>query len=193
MKLKKLITGLTAAMLVVASMTTGVFAATSPSKENAASKADIKALNVRLDGKECELPVVVTDLSDSLKAQADAAAKKKGYTVIHAFDLELTEASVFKKDAAVKVFLSDMIPGMKVKVLHLPDGKDGSVAGNWEVITPDEVGAGYVTATFTSLSPVAFVLPASSATGEGVNVLLIAALACLAGAVVCGVMTKKAN
>ena len=77
--------------------------------------------------------------------------------------------------------------------------KEGAVLhqkhdGSWEVINPDSVGNGTVTATFTSLSPIAFVAyNASAQTGETTPVLPIIALICVAGIAVCGTKVKFNN
>ncbi len=47
-----------------------------------------------------------------------------------------------------------------VYVLHCYDG------ANWEVITPNAVGNGYISATFSSFSPVAFVKAVKSSTTD---------------------------
>ena len=66
--------------------------------------------------------------------------------------------------------------------------------GSWEVINPDSVGNGTVTATFTSLSPIAFVAyNASAQTGETTPVLPIIVLICVAGIAVCGAKVKFNN
>ena len=66
--------------------------------------------------------------------------------------------------------------------------------GSWEVINPDSVGNGTVTATFTSLSPIAFVAyNASAQTGETTPVLPIIVLICAAGIAVCGAKVKFNN
>ena len=78
--------------------------------------------------------------------------------------------------------------GQKIAVLH--QKHDGS----WEVINPDSVGNGTVTATFTSLSPIAFVAyNASAQTGETTPVLPIIVLICAAGIAVCGAKVKFNN
>jgi hypothetical protein len=193
MKLRKFITGLAVGALMVVTMATGVFAATSPSKESTSTVAGVSGLNIKNDGVDCSLPTIITPVTVATQAQAEAAANKIGYTVIKFFDLEETELSVYKNNTTVKMMVDNVLAGMKVKVLHLPDGKDGAVIANWEVIDPDEVGAGYVTATFTNLSPVAIVVPTSSKTGETLPLLTIAGIICLAGVVICGAKMKFAK
>lgn len=193
MKLRKFITGLAVSALMVVTMATGVFAATSPSKESTSTVAGVSGLNIKNDGVDCSLPTIVTPVTTATQAQAEAAANKIGYTVIKFFDLEETELSVYKNNTTVKMMVDNVLAGMKVKVLHLPDGKDGADIANWEVIDPDEVGAGYVTATFTSLSPVAIIAPTSSKTGETLPLLTIVGILCLAGVAVCGAKMRFAK
>ncbi len=193
MKLRKFITGLAVGALMVVTMATGVFAATSPSKESTSTVAGVSGLNIKNDGVDCSLPTIVTPVTTATQAQAEAAANKIGYTVIKFFDLEETELSVYKYNTTVKMMVDNVLAGMNVKVLHLPDGKDGAVIANWEVIDPDEVGAGYVTATFTSLSPVAIIAPTSSKTGETLPLLTIVGILCLAGVAVCGAKMRFAK
>ena len=74
------------------------------------------------------------------------------------------------------------------------DTKKWAKATSWEVINPDSVGNGTVTATFTSLSPIAFVAyNASAQTGETTPVLPIIVLICAAGIAVCGAKVKFNN
>ena len=193
MKLRKFITGLAVGALMVVTMATGVFAATSPSKESTSTVAGVSGLNIKNDGVDCSLPTIVTPVTTATQAQAEAAANKICYTVIKFFDLEETELSVYKYNTTVKMMVDVVLAGMKVKVLHLPDGKDGAVIANCEVIDPDEVGAGYVTATFTSLSPVAIIAPTSSKTGETLPLLTIVGILCLAGVAVCGAKMRFAK
>ncbi len=193
MKLRKFITGIAVCVLLIVTMATGVFAATSPTKESTSTVAGVSGLNIKNDGVDCSLPTIITPVTVATQAQAEAAANKIGYTVFKFFDLEETELSVFKNNTTVKMMVEGILAGMNVKVLHLPDGKDGAVVANWEVIDPDEVGAGYVTATFTSLSPVAIVVPTSSTTGETLPLMTIAGILCLAGLVVCGAKMRFAK
>ena len=127
MKLRKFITGLAVGALMVVTMATGVFAATSPSKESTSTVAGVSGLNIKNDGVDCSLPTIVTPVTTATQAQAEAAANKIGYTVIKFFDLEETELSVYKYNTTVKMMVDNVLAGMKVKVLHLPDGKDGEL------------------------------------------------------------------
>lgn len=75
-----------------------------------------------------------------------------------------------------------LVAGQSVTVIHLKD-KD-----NYEVLPVSAVGNGTVTFTMSSYSPVAVVLNATSPkTGEaGMAVVLMTAMAGIAGAAVCG-------
>ena len=79
--------------------------------------------------------------------------------------------------------------GMKITVLHQPDG-----SSDWEKITPDSVSDGECVVTFTSLSPVVFTAEGvSDKTGETAPVLPIAAAICLAGVVFFGTKIRLAK
>ncbi len=74
--------------------------------------------------------------------------------------IDVTLPVSFEK-AQLTFSVNGVTAGQKIAVLH--QKHDGS----WEVINPDSVGNGTVTATFTSLSPIAFVAyNASAQTGE---------------------------
>ena len=64
--------------------------------------------------------------------------------------IDVTLPVSFEK-AQLTFSVNGVTAGQKIAVLH--QKHDGS----WEVINPDSVGNGTVTATFTSLSPIAFV------------------------------------
>ena len=72
MKLRKFITGLAVSALMVVTMATGVFAATSPSKESTSTVAGVSGLNIKNDGVDCSLPTIVTPVTTATQAQAEA-------------------------------------------------------------------------------------------------------------------------
>ena len=101
--------------------------------------------------------------------------------------IDVTLPVSFEK-AQLTFSVNGVTAGQKIAVLH--QKHDGS----WEVINPDSVGNGTVTATFTSLSPIAFVAyNASAQTGETTPVLPIIVLICAAGIAVCGAKVKFNN
>ena len=82
--------------------------------------------------------------------------------------------------ATITFDIPGVTAGQKVTVLHQ------KADGTWEVISGSKVEDGKVTATFTSLSPVAFVVEGTSdKTGTTLPVLSLLAIVCLAGVVFC--------
>ena len=101
--------------------------------------------------------------------------------------IDVTLPVSFEK-AQLTFSVNGVTAGQKIALLH--QKHDGS----WEFINPDSVGNGTVTATFTSLSPIAFVAyNASAQTGETTPVLPIIVLICAAGIAVCGAKVKFNN
>lgn len=187
MKLRKFITGLAVSALMVLTLGTTVFAAGSPStstatkttpaaSEAAALASGVSGDVIKLDGVDVSLPLTVKALDDATIASAKKAASG---TVLKAVDAVPTADAVYEETITCR-FRVPVKAGQKVTVLHLAEGST-----TWETITPDEVGDGIVIATFTSLSPVAFVVEGvSDKTGSSLPAAGIAAAICLAGAVI---------
>lgn len=178
---KKIAVVLTA--LMVMAMGTTAFAATSPTtKTSETTTAEATAyanVTVAAGG-------IVIDGVASTAAQTQAVASVAPTAkVLQMIDVTLPVS--FEK-AQLTFSVNGVTAGQKIAVLH--QKHDGS----WEVINPDSVGNGTVTATFTSLSPIAFVAyNASAQTGETTPVLPIIVLICAAGIAVCGAKVKFNN
>lgn len=211
MKIKKLVVGLLASVLVVASVATTAFAAQSPTTENVTptvapstsggssssstsrqSSAAVYASNItgeviKYDGVEIDAhPAVLKQLSDSVIASAKALGTGG---ILKAADVEDSLKDKFQSSITVRFKSSAFKAGMKITVLHQPDG-----SSDWEKITPDSVSDGECVVTFTSLSPVVFTAEGvSDKTGETAPVLPIAAAICLAGIVFFSTKIKYAK
>lgn len=175
--MKKKIAAVLAALLVLSCGTTVLAANSSTAKELA---KDVKATSTTVE-------VTVTEASEETAKEAvkEALAENAKSNV-----LALVEVSV-PAGTTGKVTITFEVPNVKadanIYLLHQKADK------TWEVIHPDKVEAGKVTATFSSLSPVAIVeIPATETlpkTGAPV-VLPVAALICAAGAVGCARKVK---
>ena len=162
---KKIAVVLTA--LMVMAMGTTAFAATSPTtKTSETTTAEATAYaNVTVAAGGIVIDGVASTAAPTVKA-----------------------VPVSFEKAQLTFSVNGVTAGQKIAVLH--QKHDGS----WEVINPDSVGNGTVTATFTSLSPIAFVAyNASAQTGETTPVLPIIVLICAAGIAVCGAKVKFNN
>lgn len=195
--MKKKIAVLFTALMVMA-MGTTAFAATSPTTKTtdtttteATSYANVTVAaegGVVIDGVASTVAPTVTAVTTAKveEAQAQAVASiAETAKVLQMVDVSLPVS--FEK-VQLTFNVNGVTAGQKIAVLH--QKHDGS----WETITPDSVGNGTVTATFTSLSPVAFVAyNASAQTGETAPILPIIAVICLAGVAVCGAKVKFNN
>lgn len=132
---------------------------------------------------------VINVVKPEVKAEAEAKAeeKSKGSQLLAIVDVKVEGAT-----GAVKItFDVDGIKASdegKIFILHEKEN------GYWETIHPDKVEDGKITATFGSLSPVAIVKKADTATTlpkTGAPVVLpVVALICAAGAVGCAKKVK---
>ena len=189
---KKIAVVLTA--LMVMAMGTTAFAATSPTTKTsetttteATAYANVTeaADGIVIDGvASTAVKAVTTAQVEAAQTQAVASVAPTA-KVLQMIDVTLPVS--FEK-AQLTFSVNGVTAGQKIAVLH--QKHDGS----WEVINPDSVGNGTVTATFTSLSPIAFVAyNASAQTGETTPVLPIIVLICAAGIAVCGAKVKFNN
>lgn len=174
------------AALLVLSCGTTVLAAPSISSPEAAEKVTASAVDAT--GKTVE--VTVEEGSAELVTEAKAVAQEKSAnsTVLAVLDVEVPEGTG-------KVTITFNVTGVtkadagKIYLIH-EYAKD-----KWEVIHPSSVEDGKVTATFSSLSPVAICKIAEKAgttlpkTGAPV-VLPVVALICAAGAAGCAKKVK---
>lgn len=159
-------------------------------EENGDTEVEVtigKVTFVDASGKVVE--ATVTPVTDAVKAEAEAKAeeKSKGSEVLAIVDVKVPAGTG-------KVTLTFEVEGIKaadkgsIYLLH------ETTTGYWETIHPDKVEDGKITATFTSLSPVAIVKVAEESTTlpkTGAPVVLpVVALICAAGAVGCAKKVK---
>jgi len=157
--------------------------ATTEETTPATTYANVTASNtVLVDGVETTLAVTVKAESiATLKAAQTQAASLVGAasSVLQIVDVSLPAGTTFSK-VQLTFNVPGIVAGQSVYVLHQ------KADGSWEKITPDAVGNGTVTATFTSLSPVAIVAAnASAQTGEVAPYALIGAIVCFMGVLFC--------
>ncbi|MEF2639224.1 MAG: hypothetical protein UIT84_04290 [Lachnospiraceae bacterium] len=198
---KKLMAVILSVMMLVC------FAATAMAAPAPSPSADVKISTVKavVDGKEVEidlsnLKITVTDsavkeeLNTSDKIAAIAGDAAKDMALARLFEVTYT-GSAFEK-ITITFEVAGVKAGENVLVLH----KAGDA---WETITPDSVDNNSVTATFTSLSPVAILVnytsnAATSATSPktGADMSMVAvevmAVAFVGLAVVAGKKAKRA-
>ena len=222
MKLKRLVVGLVASALLVASMTSTAFAAQSPKTENVTptpapskgtpstpgksspstpSKTDnIDALAsgisgdvIKYDGVDLD-PTIPADLY-KLTADIIAAARAQGAANI----LKAVDAEDSSNHNGKGVNYQDTITVRFHSSAFKAGMKitvfhlaDGQT--QFEKITPDSVTDGECIVTFTSLSPVIFATEGTSdKTGETAPILPIVAAICLAGIVFFGTKVRFAK
>ena len=171
----------------------GSSSSSSSTKSNAAVFAsNITGEVIKYDGVDIEIhPAVLKQLSDSIIASAKALGTGG---ILKAVDCEDSanpngKGVLYNDTITVRFRSSAFKAGMKITVLHQPDG-----SSDWEKITPDSVSDGECVVTFTSLSPVVFTAEGvSDKTGETAPVLPIAAAICLAGVVFFGTKIRFAK
>ena len=164
----------------------------SSTKSNAAVFAsNITGEIIKYDGVDANSPAILKQLSDSIIASAKALGTGG---ILKAVDCEDSanpngKGILYNDTITVRFRSSAFKAGMKITVLHQPDG-----SSDWEKITPDSVSDGECVVTFTSLSPVVFTAEGvSDKTGETAPVLPIAAAICLAGVVFFGTKIRFAK
>lgn len=172
------------AALLVLSCGTTVLAAPSVDSPSAFEEVKLEAA-VGVDAKDVTIKEGDAKLVE--EAKEVAAEKSAKSTVLAVVDITVPEGTG-------KVTLTLNVTGVakadagKIYLLH--EKHDGT----WEVIHPDKVEDGKITATFTSLSPVAICKIADTATTlpkTGAPVVLpVVALICAAGAVGCAKKVK---
>lgn len=144
--MKKTLVGILAALMVL-TMETTVFAASSPDG-NGANSSQLKEVvtNIQNTGS---VQVTADPVTDTAVADANAKAKEISTeaTLLAAVDLNYS-GTIPAGGVQIKLTVSNISAGDKLVVLH----KNGST---WEKIQPDKVGNGYVIFTMTSFSPVA--------------------------------------
>ena len=193
---KKLLAATSVALTMIMLLGMTAFAAPSPTtspttetNKTATEYANISASDaVTVDGVAKTLKVTLQAVSRDVLTAAQAKALElvgSSASVLQIVDVSLPAGTTFGK-VQLTFNVPGVVAGQKVYLLHL------KADGVWEKITPDSVENGKVTATFTSLSPVAVVAGSASAqTGETLPVLpmvLVFALVSFAGVVI---TTKK--
>ena len=156
--MKKKLISLAGAMMLVVAMATSAMAAPVPSVEESIVpeiKGEIVASNgtvVKAEDVTIGESKVAIDLKD--EAVSKLVADVKNAKLHSLFDVTLANADkVFANGGTVKIpFTVKGIDGKTVMVLHYSEAK-----GAWEVV-PSTVSGNVVTATFSSLSPVAIVV-----------------------------------
>ena len=171
----------------------GSSSSSSSTKSNAAVFAsNITGEVIKYDGVDIDVhPADLKQLADSIIASAKALGTGG---ILKAVDCEDSanpngKGVLYNDTITVRFRSSAFKAGMKITVLHQPDG-----SSDWEKITPDSVSDGECVVTFTSLSPVVFTAKGvSDKTGETAPVLPIAAAICLAGVVFFGTKIRFAK
>lgn len=181
--------------LLVLSCGTTFFASPSPeagapSPEAGTDEVAVEIKNATaVDSTGKEVKVILSAVKEEVKAEAEAKAeeKSKGSQVLAIVDVKV-------EGATGKVTITFEVDGIKAAdkgTIYLLHEKAN---GTWEVIHPDKVEDGKVTATFSSLSPVAIVKVAKETTTlpkTGAPVALpVLACICAAGAVGCAKKVK---
>ena len=186
--MKKKLTAILAAVMVLA-LNLSAFAAPSVTTvtadktgatQTAGALADgvsVKTSGIVINGTQQTVTPVVKSVSAATVTSAQTAAKSLVSANANLLKLVDVSLPVSFTSAKITFDVSGVKAGQKVTVLHQ------KADGTWEKISNVVVGDGTVTATFTSLSPVAFVVEGTSdKTGNVSPVLTILAAICLAGA-----------
>ena len=164
------------------STTTTATTAKAAAADTATEYANVAVPGVIIDGVAVSVAPTVAPVKEAEVAAAQAqatAAIGSSAKVLQMVDVSLPAGTSFGK-VTLTFTVSGVVEGQKIYVLHEKS------AGVWETITPDAVGNSVVTATFTSLSPIAIVAAdASAKTGETMPLAAVAAVICLAGIAVC--------
>lgn len=156
--MKKKLAGLLAALLVF-SMGTTVFAATSPTAEDIAEAASAASVESATDKSGNGITVSQTVLSSTDYSSAVTAVGSSN-ELLAAFELTTTSKNF---PITVTLAVSSVTSGDStgtIKVLHY-------TGSGWETLTPSAVSAGSVTVTLTSLSPVAVIRLAETSSDDG--------------------------
>ena len=188
--MKRRILGALAALMVLSFGMTAFAASPSTGSANVSeSQKEASALStaVKVSSATMSDGTAVTVTTGDVAASYLESAKEfagAGASVLAIADVKISGAD-FSGGKTVKIpFALNVKAGQKVTVLH----HNGTA---WEVIKNVEVKDGQVIAEFSSLSPVAFVVGATSAKTGANAVLPVMALICLAGVAVCGYKAKN--
>ena len=201
---RKLMALVSAVVLAAATVTTafaapsvtvsGVVSGIQSATDKSGNEVAIKVENVSETNFTAEETAAVEESKniDKVKEVMEAAGVtfEEGMQVVDIKNVIAPEGTEFPVTITFKV--AGVTANSRVAVLHFDTAK-----GAWEVVE-SKVGEGTITATFTSLSPVAFVVDKDTAangatspqTGEPIT-LALAGLAICAGAVGMGITAKR--
>ncbi len=201
---RKLMALVSAVVLAAATVTTafaapsvtvsGVVSGIQSATDKSGNEVAIKVENVSETNFTAEETAAVEESKniDKVKEVMEAAGVtfEEGMQVVDIKNVIAPEGTEFPVTITFKV--AGVTANSRVAVLHFDTAK-----GAWEVVE-SKVGEGTITATFTSLSPVAFVVDKDTAangatspqTGEPIT-LALAGFAICAGAVGMGVTAKR--
>lgn len=195
--MKKKIAVLLTSLMVMAMGTTTAFAATSPTTQTSQPQAttatsyanvSVPTGGVVINGVVVDTVPTITPVTTSQVETAQAQAVAMVAPTARVLQMIDVELPVSFDRVQLTFSVSGVTAGQKLAILHQKHD------GTWETIIPDSVGNGTVTATFTSLSPIAFVAyNASAQTGETAPVLPFIAVICTAGMGLCAVKVKYNN
>ena len=161
--MKKRLAGVLAALMVLVMGTTTVFAAGSPSADDAVVDALNKGVTSVTQKNGSSTLIITTGKVAKADYQAADQNKQNTYDSIVAMTDIVGISVPSGQSATVTIAVSGIRQGDKVYVLH-----KYKVGGTymWERLTPDAVGNGYVTVTMKSFSPV-FVVKVGEAPSNG--------------------------
>lgn len=170
----------------------GITAFAAPSVSSSAANVLVPAGKnavVKIGDTESNVKVIFSSVSEAVKQagleKITELAGDKAATVIGISDITIELEGEYQS-VSMPLSANGIKAGDSVYILHQKQD------GTWEVIIPDSVEDGVVTATFTSLSPVIIVkgeIPAgtdtgvkSPKTGESAMPIFAVAVICFAGA-----------
>lgn len=157
--MKRKLAGLLTALMVLA-MGTTAFAAGSPNSGSNSGTTSTPPSESQDTVIGDATNTKITQVSEAVAAAAENVAKQVSPNAEVVSVVDVTYDGVIPAGGVqISFSLAGVQVGDNYVLLHqLPDGR-------WEVITPDSIENGKITATFTSLSPVAFVKIASAQNG----------------------------
>lgn len=175
-KLQKwLVLAMAATMVMGTCLTASAATSTATVSATATEVSAVSATTA--DGTAVTVSAVTESVvTDAQKAAVSLVGGSAGSVQVEKV-FELTASISGPTDITIAV--PGVTAGQKVAVLH--QKSDGA----WESVPVTNVASGSVTATFTSLSPVAIVTYASPKTGEVVSMVAVLALIALAGSALC--------
>lgn len=141
-------------MLMVLSIGTTVFAAGSSDSSEAAvqaQKQNVESVQFHNDGADEALAYEAVTASDLSEANTKAKSVSEDAEILGMVDVAAPNGVDTSKGITLTISAPGVKAGDNIRVLHK------KADGTWETIKPSKVSNGSVTATFTSLSPIAIV------------------------------------